>query len=93
MPSLSFSFRCFDCPDALTKNVESQAGMTASVLLQTSPNLESPKYVVLKKTKEYEIRRYSPYLAAEVSMPSNAKPASGEGFQELAGYIFGGNQG
>ena len=67
--------------------------MVISLLMQTSPRLESPKYVVLKKTKEYEIRRYSPYLAAEVSMPSDAKPASGTGFQELAGYIFGGNQG
>lgn len=77
-----------------TDIVSLQHKMTDPVcgIVQTSPNLESPKYVVWKKTKEYEIRRYSPYLAAEVSMPSDAKPASGEGFNELAGYIFGGNQ-
>lgn len=68
-------------------------GPISFVFLQTTPKLEGPKYVVWKKTKDYEIRRYSRYLAAEVSMPSNSKPASGEGFQELAGYIFGGNQG
>ena len=45
--------------------------------------------MVLKKTKEYEVRRYSPYLAAEVSMPSDAKPASGEGLSKslLATYL------
>lgn len=57
---------------------------------QLTPSLDSPQYVVLKKTKEYEIRQYSPYLVAETSMPG-ARPAGGDGFNDLAGYIFGGN--
>lgn len=57
---------------------------------QLTPSLDSPHYVVLKKTKEYEIRQYSPYLVAETSMPG-ARPAGGDGFNDLAGYIFGGN--
>ena len=60
--------------------------------IQLTPSLESPQYVVLKKTKEYEIRQYSPYLVAETSMPSDARPAGGDGFTDLAGYIFGGNR-
>ena len=60
--------------------------------MQTSPRLDSPRYVVWRKAKEYEVRRYSPYLAAQVGMPANAGAASGEGFNDLAGYIFGGNQ-
>lgn len=59
--------------------------------IQLTPSLDSPHYTVLKKTKEYEIRQYSPYLVAETNMPSDARPAGGDGFTELAGYIFGGN--
>ena len=77
---------------ATWQSLLARGSIAAPPAVQTSPRLESPKYVVWKKTKEYEIRRYSSFLAAEVSMPSDAKPASGEGFNELAGYIFGGNQ-
>ena len=59
--------------------------------IQLTPSLDSPHYTVLKKTKEYEIRQYSPYLVAETNMPSDARPAGGDGFTDLAGYIFGGN--
>jgi SOUL heme-binding protein len=38
-----------------------------------------------------QIRRYEPYMVAEVDMPRAAGPAAGEGFNDLAGYIFGGN--
>ena len=59
--------------------------------IQLTPDLPTPHYVVLMKTKEYEIRQYSPYLVAETNMPSGARPAGGDGFNDLAGYIFGGN--
>ena len=59
--------------------------------LQQTPNLDSPQYIVLKKTKEYEVRQYSPYLVAETSMPTGTRPAGGDGFNNLAGYIFGDN--
>ena len=38
-----------------------------------------------------QIRRYSDFLVAEVGMPAGSGPAGGDGFNELAGYIFGGN--
>ena len=59
--------------------------------LQIDPNLDQPQYTVLKKVKEYEIRKYDAYLVAETDRPMGKGPAAGDGFQELAGYIFGGN--
>ena len=59
--------------------------------LQLTPSLDSPHYTVLKKLKDYEVRQYSPYLVAETIMAGDARPAGGDGFNELAGYIFGGN--
>ena len=38
-----------------------------------------------------QIRQYSDFLVAEVGMPAGSGPAGGDGFNELAGYIFGGN--
>ena len=59
--------------------------------LQQTPDLDTPPYTVLKKTREYEVRQYSSYLVAETNMPAGGRPAGGDGFQDLAGYIFGGN--
>ena len=73
----------------------------ASQMLNFSqtPELETPNYMVLKKTKLYEIRRYAPFLVAETKMQSpsgmsDVNPASvggGSSFNQLAGYIFGNN--
>jgi hypothetical protein len=43
----------------------------------TTPNLEGPRYTVLQKRGDYEVRRYEPYLIAEVSMPAGSSPAAG----------------
>lgn len=45
--------------------------------LQVTPGIETPKYTVLKRFKDYEIRAYEPYTVAETSMGSGAGPASG----------------
>ena len=45
--------------------------------LQLTPDLDTPQYSVLKKTREYEIRRYESFLIAEVDMPQSSSPASG----------------
>ena len=44
---------------------------------KTTPSLETPRYEVLQKRADYEVRRYSSYLVAEVSMPASSGPASG----------------
>ncbi|XP_065851905.1 heme-binding-like protein At3g10130, chloroplastic [Euphorbia lathyris] len=49
--------------------------------------VETPKYEVLKSTTEYEIRKYSPSVAAEFTYdPSQMKGRDG-GFMVLANYI------
>ncbi len=50
-------------------------------------DIEEPKYQVVKRTETYEIRRYEPYLIAEVDMTS-----TDAAFPVLAKYIFGDNQ-
>ena len=66
----------------------------------TTPSLETPQYEVLKRTKDYQIRRYQPYLVVESPMDEQASSSAqvnpaGPGtmaFQALAGFIFGRNQ-
>ena len=54
---------------------------------------EGPKYKVLVKDGNYEIRKYSPYLVAQITVEGDYNDSSGEAFRILAGYIFGKNQG
>jgi effector-binding domain-containing protein len=56
------------------------------------PMTESPKYAVIKKQKEIEVRQYSGYIQAEVVVVAkDYKSAIEKGFNVLAGYIFGNN--
>ncbi|CAL5443153.1 unnamed protein product [Camellia sinensis] len=53
-----------------------------------TPDLESPKYQILKKTADYEVRKYPPFIVVE----TNGDKLSGStGFNAVAGYIFGKN--
>ena len=54
---------------------------------------EEPKYEVIGKIGIVEIRRYAPRLAAETIVAGEEEKARGEGFNRLAGYIFGKNKG
>ncbi|KAL2337872.1 hypothetical protein Fmac_012318 [Flemingia macrophylla] len=50
--------------------------------------VETPKYVVIKSTSEYEIRKYAPSVVAEVTYdPSQFKGNKDGGFTVLANYI------
>lgn len=50
---------------------------------------ESPKYFVTKKQKEIEIRKYSGYIQAEVTLASkDYKLVIESGFNVVSGYIF-----
>jgi hypothetical protein len=54
---------------------------------------ESHKYEVLKKFDSIEIRKYAPAMFSYVVMEASSyKSVSSNGFQKLAGYIFGGNE-
>ena len=55
---------------------------------------EEPRHSVIERlAPNIEVRRYEPRLAAETTVPGAAATARGEGFNRLAGYIFGANQG
>jgi len=54
--------------------------------------IEEPLYEVLLQTKHYEVRRYQPYIVAEVDVDDDFKRAGNSAFRVLAGYIFGDNE-
>jgi hypothetical protein len=53
---------------------------------------EEPPYEVLARADEYEVRRYEPYLVAEVDVEGDFGEAGSKAFRLLAAYIFGENQ-
>lgn len=77
---------------------DSRLSMAAAIILfftvgggQTAMALEEPEYEVLIERETYEVRRYEPYLVAEVDVVGGG--ADSQAFRILAGYIFGNNQG
>ena len=58
----------------------------------TAMAIEEPQYEVLLETKHYEIRRYEPYIVAEVDVEGDMGSAGNRAFRILAGYIFGDNK-
>ena len=68
-----------------------------TLLLAASPLLshaiEEPGYEVTQKVGAVELRRYAPYVVAEVVLNSTAEAAGNQAFPILAGYIFGKNKG
>jgi hypothetical protein len=54
--------------------------------------IEEPVYEVLLETKYYEVRRYQPYIVAEIEVNDDFRRAGNSAFRVLAGYIFGDNE-
>ncbi len=57
--------------------------------------IEQPRYRVeqVLAPDTIEVRRYEPYIVAEVVVPGPAEQAGNQGFSFLGGYIFGRNKG
>ncbi|KAJ9538753.1 hypothetical protein OSB04_031486 [Centaurea solstitialis] len=53
-----------------------------------TPDLETPKYQILKRAATYEVRKYNPFTIVETQ---SDKLAGSTGFNDVAGYIFGKN--
>ncbi len=54
--------------------------------------LEEPDFEVLQRSDDYEVRRYAPYIVAEVDVSGGHTEAGNKAFRILANYIFGDNQ-
>lgn len=54
--------------------------------------VESQKYRVIADKKNYEIREYAPCIEARVEIAVDYDSAINQGFDVLAGYIFGNNK-
>jgi effector-binding domain-containing protein len=64
------------------------------VLITTTKSLlaiEEPKYQVIDKTSDIEIREYSSYIVAETMVSSEFEEAGNDAFSRLFGYIDGEN--
>ena len=55
--------------------------------------IEEPDYQVLRTLDAVELRRYAPYVVAEVVVQADPQDAGSLAFPILAGYIFGKNKG
>jgi hypothetical protein len=53
---------------------------------------EEPRYEVLEREGDLEIRRYESFIVAETLVDADFERAGNEGFRRLADYIFGNNR-
>jgi hypothetical protein len=53
---------------------------------------EEPKYDVITKHSDFELRQYAPLVIAETWVSGTQDEASSRGFRAIAGYIFGDNK-
>lgn len=58
----------------------------------TAMAIEEPRYDVVLKEGEFEIRHYAPILIAEVEVEGDMDDASSKGFRLIADFIFGNNR-
>ncbi len=54
-------------------------------------SLETPKYSLLKKESNFEIRKYNQFIVAKTNIENDYEVAMNSGFRRIADYIFGGN--
>ncbi|KAF6167266.1 hypothetical protein GIB67_043127 [Kingdonia uniflora] len=78
--------------DSIKKNdyfsLEGLWDVIRQLRIYKTPELESPKYQILKRTANYEVRKYSPFVVVETK---GNKLSGSTGFNDIAGYIFGKN--
>ena len=55
--------------------------------------IEQPRYTVLQRDGNFELRRYEPYIVAELEVSASFEEAGNAAFRPLANYIFGENRG
>ena len=66
-------------------------GMLVLFFTGSAMAIEEPKYTVIEKSGEFELRAYSAKIVAETLVPGSMDKASSAGFRLIADYIFGNN--
>jgi hypothetical protein len=65
-----------------------------ALALPMAQAIEEPRHELVRQLDaQVELRRYAPYVVAEVLLDTKAADAGSQAFPILAGYIFGKNQG
>jgi hypothetical protein len=67
--------------------------ITLAAMPLLSHAIEEPDYEVIRRFDNVEVRRYAPYVVAEVVLDTPTDEAGNKAFPILAGYIFGKNKG
>ncbi|XP_027175141.1 uncharacterized protein LOC113774729 [Coffea eugenioides] len=69
-------------------SIEGLMDVLKQLQIYKTPELETPKYQILKRTATYEVRKYKPFMVVETD---GDKLTGSSGFNAVAGYIFGKN--
>ncbi|KAL2465601.1 SOUL heme-binding family protein [Abeliophyllum distichum] len=69
-------------------SMEGLLDVVKQLRIYKTPDLETPKYQILKRTANYEVRKYNPFIVVETD---GDKLSGSRGFNSVAGYIFGKN--
>uniref|UniRef100_A0A2P2M7K0 SOUL heme-binding family protein n=2 Tax=Rhizophora mucronata TaxID=61149 RepID=A0A2P2M7K0_RHIMU len=69
-------------------SVEGLWDVLKQLRIYKTPELETPKYLILKRTANYEIRKYNPFIVVEAG---GDNLSGSRGFIDVTGYIFGMN--
>lgn len=81
---IALSFLCF--------SLVLRTAQTTDVAYNEIMAIEQPKFKVLKKDDDIELREYSGYILSTVSTSADSYATAGnKAFSPLAGYIFGDN--
>jgi len=66
-------------------------GLLALGRTAMASDIEEPKYTLVRKYADFEVRDYLPHVVARTRMSGDYRDSLGGGFQRLAKFIFGGN--
>ncbi|KAJ4789225.1 SOUL heme-binding family protein [Rhynchospora pubera] len=69
-------------------SLEGLVDVLKQLRIYKTPDLDTPKYQILKRTANYEVRKYAPFLVVE---SKGDKLSGSSGFNNITGYIFGKN--
>ncbi|KAG0502364.1 hypothetical protein HPP92_002436 [Vanilla planifolia] len=69
-------------------SLEGLLDVVRQLRIYITPDLETPDFLILKRTAKFEVRRYASFIVAETK---GDELSGSSGFREVAGYIFGKN--